>query len=102
MVGAFGWYVIRCESNKRIVYFDGVKACEPLTLETFKKNCAAWLKEMKKPYHIQPDWYPHLTACCKRRFDTTGPCEKFCPYKCGKKWKGCLMCKALKHFFYHK
>ncbi len=75
-----------------------------LTAEGLKKTCDDILKMYTGgKYVIQPDYFPHMTPCCERRYDTTGECASNtgeCPYDCGKpvpagheKW--CLICKDL-------
>lgn len=75
----------------------------PMTSQQFAENTKALLKLYTSGARmtVQPDYYPHLTTCCGRFYQTTGQCWKGgCPYECGKPRAAeegeCPSCTAVK------
>lgn len=50
---------------------------------------------------IVPNYFPHYTPCCGRRYETTEYCETSCPYECGSTVNGdpCQFCEVLKRLW---
>ena len=89
-------------SNPDSTFWSNVPIAGPpiFTAEGFKKTCDDLLKGYREgKYVIQPNYYPHVTRCCDKSYQSIGPCQgQECPWGCGaerqvEKW--CALCQVM-------